>query len=223
MKKYKNKSNLQIISDYLNGERPFVTVGYTAPEITRKEGDTWTDNNGVKWEQKNGFQIRINENASIIKSAIKQRCDCGQEIQYGGKLDELFYSKTGKCFECILKEENDLRILGVYPQYERYKLLSNYLGFLNDMKMKIKDSIEYLKNENSSLDLVCNSAGFIEKFRGMNTTELLESAVKDLEEITKTIEIVTKDTAGAKEEYLKDLDVSKKFFSSKKKKRTKKQ
>lgn len=202
---YKGKSNIEIVKNYLNSERPFVTVGYQKPAIVRKDGERWADNNGIIWEQKNGYTVRINEQANLIREASKQKCDCGQEIRYGTTLDNKFFIKTGKCYDCVIKQETDLHILGVYPFYEKWKLMSNYLSFLEDMKQKIKDSINYFEQESSDLKVLCNSEGFLESFKGMNTTELLQNARKDLKEITKTIKQVIKNTASAKKIYESEL------------------
>jgi hypothetical protein len=112
---HRGKSNIQIVRDYLNGERPFVTVGYQKPPPTRKDGERWVDNNGITWEQRNGYKIRINEQANLIREASKQVCACGQEIRYGSNLDNKFFLKTGKCSNCTLEEETRLRVLGVWP------------------------------------------------------------------------------------------------------------
>lgn len=202
----RNKSNIEIVKDYLAGDRPFIQVGYSGKAKIRKNGDRWKDGKGITWEQRDGYKIRVNEQANIIREASKQKCDCGQEIQYGGRLDELFYRKTGKCFDCVIKEETEYRVLGVFGQFERYKMISNYLGFLMDMREKILDSIRYFeKDEGKSLDIICNSEGFIEKFRGLNTKELLENAKKDLDGISKTIDVVSKDKELAQNIFIKAL------------------
>ena len=212
--KKQNKSNVEIVKNYLAGERPFIRVGYSAATKKRKVGEQWVDNNGVKWEQRDGYKTRVNEQAEIIRTASKQVCSCGQEIRFSGKLDELFYRKTGKCFDCLIKEETEYRVLGVFHLYERYKLISNYYGFIIDMKSKIEDSIYYFeKDEGKSLDILCNSEGFIEKFKGLNTMELLENAKKDLQEVDKTIETVAKDMKDAKELFEQELKNTKKSFS----------
>jgi hypothetical protein len=202
------KSNLEIVKSYLAGERPIVVVGYNPKKKKRSEGETWADNKGIKWVQKNGYKARINEQADIIRKTIQRKCSCGQDIRYGSKLDNKFFTKTGKCFDCIIKEETELRILGVYGYYENYKILSNYLGFLEETRQKIIDSIEYFKNETGTLEVLCNSAGFLEKFKGVNTTELLNGAKEDLNEIEKTIKRVTNERDNAKKTYHDELKKS---------------
>lgn len=200
------KSNIEIVRSYLAGERPVVMVGYTPHKHKKLEGETWIDNKGVKWIQRGGCKVQVNEQANMIREASRRKCSCGQDIQYGNRLDNKFFYKTGKCFDCVIKEETELRILGVYNYYENYKILSNYLGFLEDMKQKIEDSINYFETESNTLEVLCNSEGFLEKFKGMNTVELLEGAKKDLEEINKGIEKVSADKEKAKKIYDEELE-----------------
>jgi hypothetical protein len=197
------KSNIDIVKGYLEGTRPFIQVGYVPSTIQRKEGEEWVDASGKKWRQTKGGQVTVNAQAELIRSLTSQKCSCGQDIRYGNPLDEKFFFKTGKCYECIIKDETRLRVLGVFPHYEKYKLLSNYLGFVKDMQQKIQDSIRYLENESGTLSVLCNGDGYIEKFQGMNTTDLLKSAKKDLAEVIKTVAIVKKDTAAAKQIFKK--------------------
>jgi len=197
-KTYRGKSNLDIIRSYLTGERPFVQIGYTPKEIKRKDGDEWTDACGKRWKMVNGAKVSVNSQAEMIREMTRQKCTCGQDIRYGNRLDAKFFLKTGKCFDCIIKEETELRILGVYHHYENYKMLSNYLGYLEDMKQKIEESIHHFETESDTLNVLCNSEGFLEKFKGMNTADLLKAAREDLIEITKAITKVTKDKKKAK-------------------------
>ena len=82
MKHCANKSNLAIVRDYLNGERPFIQVGYRAEDkyIIRKEGEEWTDINGKQWkETKTGeltgyippeLQMEANKHGLLIECAL---------------------------------------------------------------------------------------------------------------------------------------------------------
>jgi len=204
------KSNIEIIKSYLAGERPFVQVGYTPRVVERKEGEEWEDAQGRRWVQRNGYRTQINKQAQLIREATNQVCKCGQNIKFGNRFDEKFFAKTGMCYDCTIKHETELRVLGVFAHYERWKLLSNYLSYLEDIKRKIEDSIKYLQNEPDTLSILCNGEGFLEKFKGINTTDLLTSAQKDLEEIEQTIKKVAKDKADAKKIYDSELTKAKK-------------
>ena len=214
---HRKKSNIDIVKDYLSGTRPFIQVGYTAKEVKHKDGEEWTDISGKRWKMVDGGKISVNSQADMIRDMTRQKCGCGQDIRYGTRLDEKFFLKTGKCFDCVIKEETELRVLGVFPQYEHYKLMSNYLGFLEDMKQKIEDSVKYFASESDTLSVLCNSEGFIEKFKGMNTSDLLETAKKDLKEITELISKVIIEKAKVKKLYETSLAKAKKRLMPKKK------
>ena len=68
MKRATGKSNLNIVRDYVAGNRPFIQVGYD-PNLnnsTRKEGEEWEDGQGNKWIWKNGSKIKVPKIAKII-------------------------------------------------------------------------------------------------------------------------------------------------------------
>ena len=59
MRKAQGKSNLAIVKDYVEGNRPFIQVGYDSNlnNSKRKEGEEWEDAQGNKWIWKNGTKI----------------------------------------------------------------------------------------------------------------------------------------------------------------------
>jgi hypothetical protein len=206
---YKGKTNIEIVQSYLDGIQLFPKFGYTAAQKVRKLGETWEDGKGITWEQKNGYKCRVNKQADLIRKTGERKCACGQNIQYGNHLDQKTYSRTQKCFECLIKEETELRILGVFPLYEHWKLVSNYLGNLVDIKEKIRDSIKYFENEGTSVEILCNGDGYLEKFEGINSKELLVTAKNDLTEVNKKIKEVVKEKNKAKKLYEKELQAAK--------------
>ena len=82
------------------------------------------------------------------------------------------------------------------------------------MKQKIEDSIKYFQTEDGTLQILCNSEGFLEKFKGINTEELLVSAKNDLSEITKLISKTSKDKKKAKKTFNEDLKKTRKNLTS---------
>ena len=120
----RRKWTLETIGQVLDGEQPFIQVGYTPKPKKHKEGDTWTDVHGITWKQLNGARIQVNEKADLIRDSIKRICSkCGQNIDFScDKLDEKVWPKTGLCFDCLQVEEFELRVLGKYEDYENMKL-----------------------------------------------------------------------------------------------------
>ena len=201
-KKYKGKSNIDIVKSYLNGERPFIQLGYTGKNyIKRNIGDKWTDNNGIEWEQKISGPVRVNRVADIVRAAINDKCKCGQVIKWGTKLDKVFFNRTGLCENCLISYETNLRILGIYDDYEKYKILSYQLGFLKDARDKIKDVVKFFSENSGDVEMVCNSEGFLERWKNTNKDEILSAAKKDLKIANAKILEVKKVIKDAKKKY----------------------
>ena len=152
MKRASGKSNLDIVKDYVEGNRPFVQVGYD-PNLNnskRKEGEEWEDGQGNKWIWKNGSKRKVSKLANI---KIEQRCSiCNADMKFGSYLDDRFYPKTGKCYDCSISFDSKLKALGVFADYEKYKIYNSLLSEMKDFKKNITESIEYLeKNTDNKL------------------------------------------------------------------------
>lgn len=201
--KYKNKSNLEILQNYVDGIRPFTQIGYTGNKyIKRSVGDVWVDNKGIKWEQKESGPVRINEVANIIKSSINYKCRCGQDIRYGNKRDNIFFYRTGLCENCLIDYENKLHILGIYPDYEKYKVLSNDVAHLKEIKEKLKDVIKFFSNNSGDVEMVCNSEGFVERWKNVNREQIIKDTTRDLKLVNKRITFLTKHRNEYKQKFI---------------------
>lgn len=196
MKNKTGKSNIDILKDYVAGTRPFIQVGFVGDKHKfRKDGEKWTDKDGIEWQRKNGQNIRLTKSqADLIRELIhkNQKCECGQDIRWGTKLDQYFFFRTGLCENCLITYETDLRILGIYEIYEKYKLISYELGRVTDVKEKLKEVIKFFEEDNGDVEMICNSEGFIERWKNTNTEKIKEDAVRDLELINKKIEELSK-------------------------------
>jgi hypothetical protein len=210
MKKYKNKSNIDILKDYVAGVRPFTQVGYVGnANKYRKNGDRWKDKNGIEWEKKDGRTIRLTKTqGDMIREMINQKCKCGQEIKFGSRLDHKFFNRTGMCENCLINYETKLRILGIYPAYERYKVISYELGFVKEARDKVKEVIKFFSENSGDIEMLCNSEGFIERWKNNNSDEILKNAKNDLKLATKRIALITKAKNEAKKKY---VDGAKKY------------
>jgi hypothetical protein len=200
---HKGKSNIEIVKDYLAGERPFVQVGYQGEHHDRKVGERWEDLQGITWEKTKWGVTRINKQADSIRKMLEQKCGCGQDIKYGTKRDELFFQRTGMCENCLINYETGLRVLGIYDTYEQYKLLSNEYGFVVDAEQKVNETLEFAEKDDGSLSILCNGEGFLEKFHGYNSEEFIKQVKADLKILRKRIVVVGKAKEKAKKNYEK--------------------
>ena len=186
------KKNIDIVRDYLNGERPFVKVGYTGDinkYIIRKEGETWEDSGGKQWIHENGVTKTVTRVMDIIREEINQKCEtCGCEIRWGIRMDSKIHAKTGKCFDCLVVEETNMRAQGKFKAYERKKVLSNELSHLTSVKKHLEDSKTYL--EEHKVFTFVNSNGLVEEWDNAAADDVRKSLKKDFTRCLKEIKRV---------------------------------
>jgi hypothetical protein len=212
MKKASGKSNIQILRDYVDGVRPFTQVGFVGNKNKyRKDGEKWKDSNGVEWERRDGQNVRLTKTQSdLIRELISKdrRCKCGQDVRWGSKLDNYFFNRTGLCETCLITYETNLRILGVYDVYEKYKLISYEMGRLKEAQEKIKDVIKFFEESGGDVEMICNSEGFVERWKNTNSDMIKEDATKDLKFVEEKIDKLSEILEEAKQLY---IDSAKKY------------
>jgi len=202
MKRGINKSNIDILKDYVNGVRPFVQVGYSPLKVKRNVEDEWIDSKGITWKQKNGYKTRVNKQADIIHTASEEKCSkCFRQIKWGSKSDQIFFNRTRLCENCIIDYETKLRIIGIYPDYEVYKIVSYEIGAIKDIKDKLIEAIKFFSENSGDVEMICNSEGFTERWKNTNKDEILIGAKKDLKLACERIMNLSKIKAEAKKKY----------------------
>lgn len=195
-----SKSNIEMVRDYLKGDRPITIVGYEEPAEQKHDvGERWTDSSGREWEQKENGPTRVTKVIDIVRAEMDDRCSvCGCEIRWGSRHDRKFYNKTGKCFDCLIKEETDLRIKGQYKLYEHKKILENQRTYLLDIRSKLREAFDFTK-EHKELTYV-NSNGFVERWENDARDDLLKSLKKDFVACLKAIRNVETELKNAEAE-----------------------
>jgi hypothetical protein len=183
----RRKWNYETIKQVVDGENPFIQVGYVPKTKERVAGEIWTDSRGITWEQKSGYKSRVNKQVDSIREQLKQICSkCKKDIQWGTSYDKLFYAKTGKCHDCTVSDETLLRIKGKYDTYETYKILSNKLSVAREFKEKTTEAVNYLKTYSGKIEFI-NSDGTIESWTDELRSRHLSDAISDLERVDKLI------------------------------------
>lgn len=197
------KSNIDIVKNYIAGIRPLTQFGYTGKVYAKRAvGEKWTDSKGQQWEQKASGPVTVSRIGEIVRAAINQKCKCGQIVKWGSKLDAIFFRKTGLCFSCLVDYETKLRLVGVYPDYERYKILSNEIGHLREMLDKVKETIKYFTEGSGDVEMLCNSEGFIERWKTTNKEQIVQNAKRDLKKLRQEISMLAKMKVEAKRCYI---------------------
>ena len=103
-KKY--EENLRRIQNVLDDKHDGkIQSGYTPENITHKVGDIWTDSDGVKWEQKNGYRSKIGSTGNV--GLFSHQCkDCGKNCDVDRDKRHMdTWKRSKRCFYCQLDFE----------------------------------------------------------------------------------------------------------------------
>lgn len=162
--------------------------GYEGEVETKREvGEIWTDKEGKKWEQKEGYKISVSQ-LDDVRAYLEKLNTCSAEdcntIQYG-QADKKLIRKTGYCLNCLTKIETELRTDGTFPFYADYKITRNQLAYVRDLKMRFEDALAGLSK---TLEFV-NEDGRIEKWNyDVDMDKVKSDLQKDIDGATEAIE-----------------------------------
>jgi hypothetical protein len=217
MKRASNKSNLSIIKDYVEGNRPFVQVSLSGVEelANKKEGDEWVDLSGKKWKKVNGTKKYIPKKASIIN---EERCIlCNADVRWGNRYDHQVWPKTRKCYDCFIEFETLLKAKGLHNNFVRNRDLLNLKGKLLEFKSKLIESIVWCNDINNKEIKYVNDDGSSQvevwkddtdireriKVDAENDLKLVNDRLKDIENELKTLIVDMKSIKKIEKEFIK--------------------
>lgn len=177
-----NLKNIKAVQEMLGGEHKTQTkktVSFDKKEVVRREvGETWTDNKGQMWEQRNGYKVKVGK-LSKLREELKKfpNCKDGCESYLDpGQADLKMKAIHGMCLNCVVEMEHKLKLNGEYAEYERKKMLANAEAWLKQAELEK----EVLKT--TLMASFVNEDGSIEKWKeGMTEDELMEKVDKEFE------------------------------------------
>ena len=147
--------NIQKVQDMLDGNfKHKIQSGYTPTEEKREVGDTWTDSDGVQWEQRNGYRVKVSRMANV---GIGEKCrSCGDLIIKNWDKD--VHSLTGNCYHCQLNYELDLKFEAPirWFAYRRLKDFQNMKSIEKEMEQWV-DEWEKIRKENPFDETIANA------------------------------------------------------------------
>ena len=174
--------NVKAVKEMLGGEHKTQTkktVSFADKVIERREvGETWTDDKGQKWEQRNGYKVKVGK-LSKLREELKSFPNCNKETCTciePGQADLKMKAIHGMCLNCVVEMEHKLKLNGEYDEYERKKMLANAEAWLKQAELEK----EVLKTTLKASFI--NEDGSIEKWKeGMTEDELEEKIDKEFE------------------------------------------
>ena len=137
----KDKKRARNILTGKKDERVNQGIGYKKGEDFHKEGDIW-ESDGKKWTIKDGILQNITK-LDIVKKKYLTPIFCPEcKDQMNHKFDSKFYKKHGKCYDCVIKFETELKRLGIWKEYETNIINGNIDGIIKDFTAYIYDRLE---------------------------------------------------------------------------------
>lgn len=160
----------------------------------REIGETWTDSDGRTWEQRDGYIMKVPKMERFNMPMFCPECD---KIM-NKNLDDKMWARTGKCFDCVIKEETAMRAAGTYELYEKEKILANMKSWVKDMEAGLET---FFENINNKTDVT--SSGEINEWSDLTENELQElrskfeneikPAKEKINELQKTVDKLKKE------------------------------
>lgn len=105
-------------------------------EPTRQEGDVWETSDGRQWTMKNGIKQTVTK---LDDAKTPWWCPrCSKPLNH--RFDMKFWKLSGHCMDCQVKDETEIRRQGKWEEYEKGKMLRNYLA---ELRYKIEELQNY--------------------------------------------------------------------------------
>lgn len=169
-KKLQNIKAIRQMLDGVHKTQTKNTVTFSDVQLTsdtvRNIGDTWTDENGIEWEQRSGFRIRkgkLNEIRDLILAETQVPDTCPKcHNPMTKRLDKKFWKLEKHCFDCQINLEHELRLQGKYEAYERDRIRKNAEAWLRQAEQEAMEIINAFKNPVT----FANADGTVEKWSG---------------------------------------------------------
>jgi hypothetical protein len=106
----------------------------------RKEGEVWTDADGKEWTKKNGLVQTVDK---LTSAKTPWFCPVCEKVM-STRLDDKMYRVNGKCFDCVTKDEHQIRLQGeeAWRAYEKKRMRANEKDWLKD---RIEEHETYIR------------------------------------------------------------------------------
>ena len=169
--------NIKAVKEMLGGEHKTQTkktISFTDKVLVKREvGETWIDDKNQKWEQRNGYKVKVGK-LSKLREELREFPNCNTKnsscnCTEPGTADLKMKAIHGMCLNCVVEMEHKLKLEGKYEEYERTKLLANAEAWLKQAEVE-KDILKSTLKAS-----YINEDGSIEDWgEGMSEKELVE-------------------------------------------------
>jgi len=167
--------------------------------VIREKGEIWTDKDGKEWKQVGVHnKVRTDTIFDKLRKELRTAQNCPREVCTADTtkhLDKRMVRLKGMCFDCVQEHEAKLKEEGKYDDYEKVTMLKNERSFLQEAKLRMAESREYLTKNPEFL----NEDGSQETWDLPNKKKLIKDLDTDLEELEKRLETIDEELAPFKD------------------------
>lgn len=168
------------------------TTGWTKKEQVREIGDTWEDEFN-RYEQRKGYVLKTSKNSEAfqeVRDYLQKQNTCNNEkckTVKKSQTDKKLIKKSGYCLNCTVEREHEIRVAGLWSEYENYKIWTRMivdgklrLEQIRQAHDELKQQHEYV-NEDGTLDVWVMPQPVEEVKAGM--IELITNGTEEIKEI----------------------------------------
>jgi hypothetical protein len=199
-KKFMHPTRRKLVDMVMHGaeyeKESFISFsGADKEKVKRTIGEKWTDTDGRSWEQLEAGKIETSELGdtmaevrAYLDSLNTCKSDNCKTIKVG-RVDKKLISKTGYCLHCLTLRESQIKVDGLWKEYEDYKMYSNMIAHGKDVIAQFQQAYDDAKQTYE----VVQEDGKIETWSmERDVNELKAEIMTDIVNFEKEIELVTK-------------------------------
>jgi len=199
-KKFMHPTRRKLVDMVMHGaeyeKESFISFsGADKQKIKREVGEKWTDTDGKSWEQLEAGKVQTSELGDIMaetRAYLDKLNSCKSENCKTIKItrvDKKMISKTGYCLHCVTLKEAQIKLDGLWKEYEDYKMYSNMIAHGTDVVAQFQQAY----NDAKQTYEVVQEDGTIETWSmERDVNELKAEIMTDIINFEREIEEVTK-------------------------------
>lgn len=181
LKKEFNPRDVQRMRNIITGntgDRTQIQTGYEKTSNVHKEGDVWEEN-GKKWTIKDGIKQTVTKLDNIKNLVIMPLAcpNCGQVMKIN-EYNKKMWSFHGKCFDCVVKHESEVKRLGQWDEY-----VSNIMN--KNKNTELDDIEKFLDEWVNEEDTFVSEMGEVEKWGGGDKQSVYKRVKERIAELKK--------------------------------------
>jgi hypothetical protein len=155
-KKFMHPTRRKLVDMVMHGaeyeKESFISFsGADKEKVKRTIGEKWTDTDGRSWEQLEAGKIETSELGdtmaevrAYLDSLNTCKSDNCKTIKVG-RVDKKLISKTGYCLHCLTLRESQIKVDGLWKEYEDYKMYSNMIAHGKDVIAQFQQAYDDAK------------------------------------------------------------------------------